>query len=205
MKTKDINFTRKTAFGTVAIPMFGASVVGELFSKTEKNQPSLTLLLPFCLALASHSVSAAETGIDGASRTAPVTVNNVVPLGGITPYENLFATTTVTIPVGSTYECAVTCSSTIENTKDPFFSQNSSYGIGTSPTVAASGSIRRFSFPNDDPGIDDEDTAEVSSTFLFSATGTVSFYCLAAKDTAAQQDFVVANTSQTVICSDISF
>ena len=47
MKTKHTNFTRKTAFGSVAIPMFGARVVNGLFRKTEKNQSSLTLLTPF--------------------------------------------------------------------------------------------------------------------------------------------------------------
>ena len=38
MKTKHISFNRKTAFGSVAVPMFGARVVNEFFRKTENNQ-----------------------------------------------------------------------------------------------------------------------------------------------------------------------
>jgi hypothetical protein len=42
MKTKNISFVPKTAFGSVAIPMFGARVDNGLFRKPGKNQSSLT-------------------------------------------------------------------------------------------------------------------------------------------------------------------
>jgi len=89
MKTKFINFTRKTAFRTAAIPMFGSKMVDGPF-KAEKNQSNLTsLILLLAIVFSTQSLLAADSApgttrppAAGSAGSAPAPGPEIKPIGG---------------------------------------------------------------------------------------------------------------------------
>lgn len=153
-----------------------------------------TSLLPVCMGLASFGAAAVEPVIDGASSNTDIVVNS-------TTFESIGAANTVTIPAGSTFECAVTCTATAINPQDPNSDAEYRFSIDDTATGSTNSCTRRLDF-NERTSNDDLDKASVATTCLLSVTGTKTLYCTAAKDDAGQLNLTVDNVSSTVVCVD---
>ena len=159
-----------------------------------------TSLLLLNLAVMPSAALAVEPVIDGTK-----TVNDVV-VCTVYPAWEVLVSRAVTIPVGSLFNCEVTCTSTVNN---PYFiggDQDYYYAAYNfvNPTVA-DGCVRQFDFPQFDVfnDSDESDKLVVASTcYLPGLANTHTFRCLGAKASAGDLPVVVDSTSMHVICVD---
>jgi hypothetical protein len=157
-----------------------------------------TSVLPISMALASSGAAALDPVISGASTNGVTLIDVVAPM-----FENIGASNTVTVLAGSTYECAVTCTATVNNPGDVDSDAEYQFSIDDIATQATPFCTRRLDF-NQNTAINELDKASVATTCLMSVTGpgAKTFFCTAAKDDAGQVNVTVDTVSSTVICID---
>jgi hypothetical protein len=160
-----------------------------------------TSVLPISMVLASFGAAALDPVIDGASTDATTLVDVVAPM-----FKSIGASNNVAVPAGSTYECAVTCTATVNNPGAVGADAEYQFSIDDNATQATPFCTRRLDFNENEPTvpINELDKASVATTYLMSVTGPGSktFFCTAAKDDAGQVDVTVFNVSSTVVCVD---
>jgi len=160
---------------------------------------SVAIMLPVCLALGSSPVLAIESGIEGATQRAKNLIDGTAP--------DTLVKSTVAIPSGpgGKWHCAVTCSAEMINPGGGVIDNRYILGVNVDTTSSTVANCDRTVDFDDNPGSDDENRVEVSTTCPFknlTSNTNHTFYCSARKQQDADKNMTVDDTSMTVTCSD---